>query len=98
MSAGSPVRSNVLHPTPTRVLIVDDHPLVRQGLIGLIAPHREFEICGEASGIKEAQTIAATAQADVAIIDLTLEDGNGIELIKQFKEQYRDEAAGGFHA
>jgi DNA-binding NarL/FixJ family response regulator len=88
MSTASPVRSNALYPTPTRVLIVDDHPLVRQGLIGLIAPHRDFEICGEASGIKEAQVVAATARADVAIIDLTLEDGNGIELIKQFKEKY----------
>jgi len=85
---GTSARANVLNSAPTRVLIVDDHPLVRQGLIGLIAPHREFEICGEASGIKEARNVAATAKADVAIIDLTLEDGNGIELIKQFKEQY----------
>lgn len=71
----------------TRILIVDDHPLVRQGLTGLISTQPDFEICGEASGIVEAQELVATTRPDVAIIDLTLKDGNGIELIKLLKER-----------
>lgn len=75
-------------PMTIRILIVDDHPLLRQGLIGLISTQPDFEVCGEASGVAEARQIAATARPDVAIVDLTLKDGNGIELIKEFREQY----------
>ena len=71
-----------------RILIVDDHPLLRQGLIGLLSLQPDFEICGEASGVAEGRTVAADAHPDVAIIDLSLKDGSGIELIKEFKEQY----------
>ena len=73
-----------------RILIVDDHPLLRQGLIGLISTQPEFEVCGEASGIAEARQLAAATHPDVAIIDLTLKDGSGIELIKEFRERYHD--------
>ncbi len=75
---------------PTRILIVDDHPLVRQGLIGLLSTQADFEVCGEASGIAEARRAAADSTPDVAIIDLTLKDGNGIELIKEFHERYHE--------
>jgi DNA-binding NarL/FixJ family response regulator len=71
-----------------RILIVDDHPLLRQGLIGLISTQADFEVCGEASGVAEARRMAVAVRPNVAIIDLTLKDGNGIELIKEFKEQY----------
>jgi DNA-binding NarL/FixJ family response regulator len=71
-----------------RVLIVDDHTLVRVGLIELISGEPDLEICGAASGVAEARKLAATTQPDVAIIDLTLKDGNGIELVKEFRERY----------
>src|SRR4051812_47374464 len=71
-----------------RILIVDDHPLVRQGLIGLISTQPDFEVCGEASGIAEAREIAATVSPDVAVVDLSLKDGSGIELIKELKETH----------
>ena len=74
----------------TRILIVDDHPLVRQGIIGLISTQPDFEVCGEASGIEEALELVAATRPEVAIIDLTLKDGNGIELIKILKERHRD--------
>src|SRR3569623_958586 len=70
-----------------KILIVDDHPLVREGLVGLISTQPDFEICGQASSAAEARELAATVQANVAIIDLVLQDGNGIELIKEFKRQ-----------
>ena len=63
---------------------------MRQGLIGLISTQPDFEVCGEASGIAEARQLAAETQPDVAIVDLTLKDGNGIELIKEFRESYGD--------
>jgi DNA-binding NarL/FixJ family response regulator len=69
----------------TRILIVDDHPLVREGLIGLLAAQSDFVVCGEASGVVEARQLVASTRPDVAIIDLTLSDGTGIELIKDLR-------------
>ena len=71
-----------------RILIVDDHPLVRQGLIGLIAGESDMQVCAEASGVAEAQRLAAAERPEVAIIDLTLKDGSGMSLIKEFKDRY----------
>ena len=53
----------------------------------MLAAERDFEICGEASGADEARRLAAEAPPDVAIIDLTLSDGNGLELVKEFHAQ-----------
>jgi DNA-binding NarL/FixJ family response regulator len=74
----------------TRILIVDDHPLVRQGLIGLISTQPDFEVCGEASGIAEARELVDAIKPEVVIVDLTLKDGNGIELIKALKERHSE--------
>jgi DNA-binding NarL/FixJ family response regulator len=75
-------------PTTTRIVIVDDHPLVREGLIGLLAAQSDFVVCGEAAGVAEARQVVAETKPDVAIIDLTLSDGTGIELIKELKAGY----------
>jgi DNA-binding NarL/FixJ family response regulator len=72
----------------TRILIVDDHPLVREGLIGLLAAQSDFVVCGEASGVDEARQLVASTRPDVAIIDLTLNDGTGLELIKDLRARY----------
>jgi DNA-binding NarL/FixJ family response regulator len=71
----------------TKILIVDDHPLVRQGLIGLLSSEPDFDVCGEASSLAEARQALATLHPDVVIVDLTLKDGNGLELIKELKHQ-----------
>lgn len=72
----------------TRILIVDDHPLVREGLIGLLSAESDFTVCGEASGIAEARRVVAATKPDVAIIDVMLSDGSGIDLIKELKARY----------
>ena len=75
---------------PTEILIVDDHPLVREGLTTLISKQPDFSLCGEASGIAEARELARATRPNVAIVDLKLHDGNGIALIKELAERYAD--------
>src|SRR5258705_6775849 len=66
----------------TRVLLVDDHPLLRRGMRVLIEQKSKFEVCGEASNAPQAVDLAQQTQPDLAIVDITLESTNGIELIK----------------
>ena len=67
----------------TRVLIVDDHELVRKGLIDLINAEEDLTVVGSAANVAEAIAIFATIDADVAILDVRLPDGNGIELCRE---------------
>jgi DNA-binding NarL/FixJ family response regulator len=69
----------------TKILLVDDHPLVREGLANLINQQPDFEICGEAGNEPQALELVRTVQPSVAIVDITLENGSGIELIKSIK-------------
>lgn len=66
-----------------RVLIVDDHELVRRGLAALLDDDPRLKVCGQADGIAAAMKIVKTAKPKVIIIDISLKDGNGLELIKQ---------------
>jgi DNA-binding NarL/FixJ family response regulator len=68
-----------------RILIVDDHPVVREGLALRIAQRPELEVCGEASDIAEALQQVTVLKPDLAIIDIALKSGNGIDLIKRIK-------------
>jgi DNA-binding NarL/FixJ family response regulator len=69
----------------TRILIVDDHPAVREGLAVRISAHPDLEVCGEAADIPQALEIAAKYAPDVAIVDIQLKNGNGLDLIDRFK-------------
>ncbi|HWB14610.1 MAG TPA: response regulator transcription factor [Pirellulales bacterium] len=66
-----------------RVLIVDDHPAVREALAIRIAGEADLEVCGEAADYADAVKLAAATRPDVAVIDLGLKSGNGIDLIKR---------------
>ncbi len=68
-----------------KVLLVDDHPLVRDGLVNLINQQPGLEVCGEVGSEAEAMVAAARLQPDVAVVDITLETGSGIELLKSLK-------------
>ncbi len=70
-----------------RVLIVDDHPVAREGLSLHIERHPDLEMCGEAADIATALTLAETARPDLAVVDLSLKRGNGLDLIKRLKER-----------
>jgi DNA-binding NarL/FixJ family response regulator len=71
-----------------KVILVDDHPLVREGLANLINQQPDLEVCGVAGTEPEALELVRTAQPSVAIVDITLENGSGLELIKSIKELY----------
>ena len=68
----------------SRVMIVDDHALVRHGLTQLISGEPDLEVCAEAATIDEAME-ALKADPDLIVVDISLKEGSGIELIKQIK-------------
>ena len=70
---------------PTRVFLVDDHPLVREWLANLIDQQPDLKVCGEAGSAAAALTGIATARPDVAIVDITLGGRSGLDLIKDLK-------------
>ena len=72
-------------PQKTKIFLVDDHPLVREGLVNLINQQSDLEVCGEAGNEPHALELIGTVLPDVAIVDITLENGSGIELIKSIK-------------
>jgi DNA-binding NarL/FixJ family response regulator len=65
-----------------RILIVDDHPMMRDGLRQLIEREPDLEVCGEAEDAPEAIKMAESQKPDIAVIDITLRSSNGLELIK----------------
>ena len=71
-----------------KVLIVDDHPIVRHGLGELIARQPDLEVCGEAADSSEALRQVEANRPDVAVVDISLGGDNGIELIEQIKALY----------
>jgi DNA-binding NarL/FixJ family response regulator len=73
-----------------RVLIVDDHPAVREALALRIGRQSDLEVCGEAADTSEALRVVAETQPDVAVIDISLKTGNGIDLIKRIKDRKAD--------
>jgi len=75
-----------------KIFLVDDHPLVREWLTNLIHQQPDFVVCGESEDAPHAlQEISAT-MPDVAIVDISLKQGSGIELIKSLKALHPDVA------
>jgi DNA-binding NarL/FixJ family response regulator len=68
-----------------KVFLVDDHPLVREWLGTLIDRQADLEVCGEADGAPEARQKIEELEPDVAVVDITLEKGSGLELIKDLR-------------
>ncbi len=71
-----------------RVLLVDDHPVLRKGLTQMINQEPDLVVCGEAEDAAKAFEAVSTLSPDVAVVDISLKHGNGIELIKNVKARY----------
>ena len=71
----------------TKILIVDDHPLVRTGFAQLIGDCPDLEVCGEAGDMAEALRQIDGTHPDLAIIDLSLAGGSGLDLIEHIKSR-----------
>jgi DNA-binding NarL/FixJ family response regulator len=71
-----------------RVLIVDDHPIVRQGLRRMIDLEPDLIVCGEAQGEREARAAIRDLEPDVAIVDISLGQGDGLELVRNVHAQH----------
>ena len=68
-----------------KIFLVDDHPLVREWLTNLLNQQPDFQVCGESGNAPEALREIAAARPDIAIVDLALTSGSGLELIKDLK-------------
>jgi DNA-binding NarL/FixJ family response regulator len=66
----------------TRVLLVDDHPMMRDGLSQLIAGEKDLEVCGEAGDAARALEMVNTREPELVLTDISLPDKNGLELTK----------------
>src|SRR5437870_13325656 len=69
-----------------RILIVDDHPAVREALASRIGRQPDLEVCGEAADMSEALRLVADTRPDLAVIDISLKSASGIDLIKRIKD------------
>jgi CheY-like chemotaxis protein len=72
-----------------RVLLVDDHPMVRQGLRDILAAEDRIRVVGEADSCEEALMLAADVVPDVVVMDVNLPDMNGVEATKRFRRLHR---------
>jgi DNA-binding NarL/FixJ family response regulator len=71
-----------------RILIVDDHPLVREGLTMRLSMQPDLQVCGAAASEDEALSLVNTLSPDLVLIDISLKSGNGIDLVKQIKSRH----------
>lgn len=71
-----------------RVVVVDDHPVFRKGLVEVIDDEPDITVCGEAGTPQAALTIVAAEQPDVAVVDLSLGDKSGLDLVSVLSRQH----------
>ena len=68
-----------------RILLVEDHPLTRQGMRAVLSRHPGFEICGEADNAPKALDLVSKLSPHLAVVDITLKSANGLELTKDIR-------------
>ena len=71
-----------------RVLLVDDHAVLRQGMAAMINEEPDLMVCGEADGVRDAIQTAEAANPDVVLVDLSIRDGDGLELLRELKHRF----------
>jgi DNA-binding NarL/FixJ family response regulator len=81
-------RQNVSNENKRKVLIVDDHPLVREGLTDLINKEKDIVVCGWAKDIPQTIKAIKKLRPDVVTVDISLEDASGLDLMKDIKARF----------
>jgi DNA-binding NarL/FixJ family response regulator len=72
----------------SRIFLIDDHPLVREGLANLINGQHDLVVCGEAEDSAGAISGIAKTRPDVALVDISLKNESGLELVKNLESQF----------
>lgn len=80
-----PAKHNETGTGPIRVLIVDDHPIVREGLAQKIGQQKDMVVCGEADNTADALALIEAEEVDAAVVDLSLKDSSGLDLIRDIQ-------------
>ncbi len=73
---------------PVTFLVVDDHPVFRQGLVALIRTEKRYEVCGEAGSTAEALATLERQVPDIALVDISLVGQSGLELVRALKRAH----------
>ncbi len=76
--------------TKTRILVVDDHDVVIDGIKARIAGHPEFEVCGFAKDGLEAVELAGSLRPDIMITDISMPKMNGVKAAREIRRMYKD--------
>ncbi|HOW81893.1 MAG TPA: response regulator transcription factor [Spirochaetota bacterium] len=71
----------------SKIMIVDDHPIFRKGLAQLINEEDDMAVCAEAETVFDAQKMIAKTRPDMLIVDISLKDASGLELVKYMRER-----------
>src|SRR6266550_7341946 len=71
-----------------RVFIVDDHPILRQGITQLINQEKDLMVCWESETAREALAALAKAKPDIMVVDISLKNSDGIDLVKNIRATY----------
>lgn len=71
-----------------RILLVDDHPIVREGLRRLVQETPDLTVCGEAESVQEAKALLRKHEPEILVVDLSLKNGEGLELVREARKQY----------
>ena len=74
--------------TPKRILIVDDHPLYRDGLRARLCARPDFSVVGEAGSCAEGLRMTRELAPDLAVVDISLPDGSGVELTREMRAEH----------
>jgi DNA-binding NarL/FixJ family response regulator len=77
-------------PSRKRVFIVEDHPVFREGLVQILKPEPDLEVCGQAGNAEEAMAAIPRLRPDLVLVDISLPGRNGLELIKDLRAWNRD--------
>src|SRR5208337_3810415 len=84
----APAKQNQAKDTRKRVLLVDDHAVVRYGMAQLINQESDLVVCGEEEDAANALSAIGKLRPDLVIADISLKDSSGLELMRNIKAQY----------